>query len=72
MDDLQAAAPWLDPGHYQGLCRSSHDALDAVVAALTARAAVQGQATRPDRTQAAAARSEGWITLPTSPLTELA
>jgi predicted nuclease with RNAse H fold len=72
MDDLQAAAPWLDPGHHQGLCQSSHDAIDAVVAALTARAAATGQATRPDDTQEAAARSEGWITLPTSPLTELA
>ena len=59
MDDLQAAARWLDPGHHQGLCRSSHDAIDAVVAALTARAAAQGQATRPmtRRKQRLAARA---------------
>jgi predicted nuclease with RNAse H fold len=72
MDDLQAAAPWLAPGHHQGLCRTSHDAIDAVVAALTARAAAQGQATRPDDKQEAVARSEGWIALPTAPLIELA
>jgi len=72
MDDLQAAAPWLAPGRYQGLCRTSHDAIDAVVAALTARAAAQGQATRPDDKQEAVARSEGWIALPTAPLIGLA
>lgn len=71
-DDLLAAAPWLDPGRYQGLCRTSHDAIDAVIAALTARAAAQGLATRPDERQETTARSEGWIALPTSPLSELA
>lgn len=72
MDDLQAAAPWLTPGRHLGLCRTSHDAVDAVVAALTARAAAQDQATRPDDNQEAVARSEGWIALPTAPLIELA
>ncbi len=71
IDGLLAAAPWLDPGPYEGLCRSSHDAADAVIAALTARAAQQDLATRPDGRQEAAARSEGWIALPTSPLSQL-
>jgi predicted nuclease with RNAse H fold len=71
MDDLLAAAPWLDLGPHEGLCRSSHDAVDAVIAALTARAAAQGMATRSDEEQETAARSEGWIALPTSPLSEL-
>ena len=71
IDGLLVAAPWLDPGPYEGLCRSSHDAADAVIAALTARAAQQDLATRPDGRQEAAARSEGWIALPTSPLSQL-
>jgi predicted nuclease with RNAse H fold len=71
IDDLLAAAPWLDPGPHEGLCRSSHDAADAVIAALTARAAQQDLATRPDGRQEAAARSEGWIALPTSLLSQL-
>lgn len=71
IDDLLAAAPWLDPGPYESLCRASHDATDAVIAALTARAAQKNLATRPDERQQAAARSEGWIALPTSPLRQL-
>jgi len=71
VDDLQAAAPWLELGPHEGLCRVSHDAVDAVIAALTARAVAQGLATRPDKKQETAARSEGWIALPTSPLSQL-
>ncbi|MEV4621874.1 DUF429 domain-containing protein [Asanoa sp. NPDC049573] len=68
---LLAAAPWLSLGSFEPLCRRSHDALDAVVAALAARAAATGRATRPSPTQAAAAASEGWIALPTGPLANL-
>jgi hypothetical protein len=71
IDGLLAAAPWLDPGPHESLCRPSRDAADAVIAALTARAAPQGLATRPGVLQQAAARSEGWIALPTSPLSQL-
>ena len=71
MDDLLAAAPWLDPGPHERLCRISHDAVDAVIAALTARAAARRLATRPDQKQETVARTEGWIALPTSPLSEL-
>ena len=70
-DGLLAAAPWLDLGPYGDLCRSSDDALDAVIAALAAWAAVRGLATSPDPDQADAARTEGWIALPKSSLSEL-
>jgi predicted nuclease with RNAse H fold len=71
IDDLLAAAPWLDPGPQESLCRASHDATDAVIAALTARAAQKNLVTRPDERQRAAARSEGWIALPASALRQL-
>jgi Protein of unknown function (DUF429) len=71
VDDLLAAGPWLDPGPHESLCRSSHDAADAVIAALTACAAQKDLATRPDERQGAAAHTEGWIALPTSPLRQL-
>jgi len=71
IDNLLVAAPWLDLGPYENLCRSSHNAADAVIAALTARAAQQGLATRPDGRQEPAARSGGWIALPASPLRQL-
>ena len=40
--DLLAAAPWLDCGPHVEMIRRSHDAFDAAIAALTARAASQG------------------------------
>ncbi len=73
VEGLLAAAPWLQVGSYADLCASSDDALDAVVAALTARAAALALVTRPatdgERDQAA---REGWILLPTTPLSSLA
>ena len=69
--DLLAAAPWMDLGPWESLCRASHDATDAVIAALTARAAQKDLVTWPDERQQAAARSEGWIALPTAPLRQL-
>jgi predicted nuclease with RNAse H fold len=71
VDDLLAAAPWLDLGPYEGLCRTSHDAVDSVIAALTARAAAQRLTTQPDEMQEETARTEGWIVLPTTPLSHL-
>ncbi|MFI7209431.1 DUF429 domain-containing protein [Micromonospora aurantiaca (nom. illeg.)] len=68
---LHDAAPWLELGSFEALTRRSHDAFDAVVASLAARAAAIGKATRPDDEQRIAARSEGWIALPTSPLSGL-
>jgi hypothetical protein len=67
---LSAAAPWLDWGINRQLCESNDDAFDAVVAALTARAAAM-RATRTPRTdQLDAAKTEGWIALP-RPLVDL-
>jgi hypothetical protein len=71
LDDLLAAAPWLNPGEHHALCRTSHDALDAVIAALTARAAMRGMTIRPHDEQGAAVRTEGWIALPGAPLSLL-
>ncbi len=65
VDRLLVAAPWLEFGEPEMLCRRSHDATDAVVAALTARAASQNLTLRP-RTQeeVSAASTEGWIAIP--------
>jgi predicted nuclease with RNAse H fold len=71
VDRLRQAAPWLDLGGYEQLCRHSDHALDAVVAALTARAAVRGQVCRPDERELPAARTEGWIAIPTAALAAL-
>ena len=72
LDELLAAAPWLDLGPFEPLCRTSHDAFDAVVAALAARAAALGQVLPPTGDQREAARTEGWIALPTRPIGDLA
>ncbi|GAA1851094.1 DUF429 domain-containing protein [Asanoa iriomotensis] len=71
VSSLLAAAPWLTLGEFEPLCRRRHDALDAVVAALAARAAATGRATRPTPQQLPVAASEGWIALPTSTLADL-
>jgi predicted nuclease with RNAse H fold len=72
VDQLLAAAPWLEGGGTESLCRRSHDATDAVVAALTARAASQNLTSPPTARQEPAARTEGWIAVPTAPLNQLA
>jgi predicted nuclease with RNAse H fold len=71
VDELLSEAPWLILGPYESICRYSDDALDAVIAALTARAAAQGLTARPTREQATVAAAEGWIAYPTAPLGEL-
>ena len=71
VDRLLLAAPWLDLGGHEALCRRSDHALDAVVAALSARAAVRDQVCRPDDRELPAARTEGWIAIPTGPLADL-
>lgn len=70
-DELAAAAPWLAFGRSERLCRHDDDAMDAVIAALTARAAALGRATRPSADQVDAATTEGWIAVPTCRLREL-
>lgn len=71
VDGLQQAAPWLDLDAHEDLCRRSDDAFDAVIAALIARAAALGLATRPDAGQQHAASTEGWIALPETALDAL-
>ncbi len=68
--DALAAVLDVDP-HREALVSSDH-ALDAVVAALTARAAALGHATLPGGAELAIAADEGWIALPTTPLGRLA
>jgi predicted nuclease with RNAse H fold len=70
-DDLLAAAPWLDCGPHEETIRRSHDAFDAVVAALTARAASRGQTYPPGQDDLAAAAAEGWIAVPRTPISQL-
>jgi predicted nuclease with RNAse H fold len=65
---LAAAAPWLRLGAYEAVCRRCDHALDAVLAALTARAAALGQTAPPSGEEAAV---EGWIALPDRPLDDL-
>ena len=71
VDTLTAAAPWLELGDHGQVCRRSDHALDAVIAALNARAAALQLATTPDAEQLGAARTEGWIALPTGTLADL-
>lgn len=72
VDGLTTAAPWLQLGEHEDLCRQRDDAFDAVVAALTARASALGLTTcPPDEAATARARREGWIDAPTAPLERL-
>jgi hypothetical protein len=49
----------------------SADAFDAVIAALAARAVALGSYSKPDTSQLAKAKIEGWICLPTADLDSL-
>jgi predicted nuclease with RNAse H fold len=64
VDQLTARAAWLDLGEHETACRETHDAFDAVIAALTARAAARRMTAPPGEHQILNARSEGWIALP--------
>ncbi len=72
VDQLQDTAPWLELGDAEQVCRDRDHALDAVVAALLARAAALGLTIPPPAEDHAAACTEGWIALPTCTLSELA
>jgi predicted nuclease with RNAse H fold len=69
VDELGA---YVDLGAAEAVCRSSDHVLDAVVAAISARAALLGMATLPDVEQFDVARVEGWIAIPTRGLAEVA
>jgi predicted nuclease with RNAse H fold len=65
VEALQAALPWLDFGAFEDECRTSDDVFDAVVSALTARAAAIGKVEAIPDASLDAAAVEGWIALPT-------
>lgn len=71
IDELLAAAPWLDAQGFLPLMRSSTDAFDAVVAALATRAAAVGLADPPPPGMLDRARREGWVALPNGGLGDL-
>ncbi|MEE1619273.1 DUF429 domain-containing protein [Brachybacterium sp. J153] len=64
VEALDARWPWLDWAGHQGLCATSDDALDAVIAAVVAREVLHGRAVSPPTELTAAAADEGWIWLP--------
>ncbi|WP_116951068.1 DUF429 domain-containing protein [Jiangella endophytica] len=68
---LREAAPWLDLGPYDDTCRRSDHAFDAVVAALSARAAALRLVSAPEGEQVEKARVEGWIAVPECGLDDL-
>lgn len=69
---LRGRVTWLDLGEHVALCEDSDDALDAVVAALTARAAALGRCADPAPEHREQARREGWILVPDPHLETLA
>lgn len=71
VETFHQRAPWLELGAHGTLCRTSDHAFDAVLAAVTARAAALGRTAGPGAEHLDAARTEGWIALPTSPLEDL-
>ena len=68
VDALLTAADWMDLGAFQTICRESDDALDAVLAAVIARAAAVGCTALPEGDDRAIAEREGWIHVPTGGL----
>ena len=71
VDALLAAAGSLELGAFQTICRESDDALDAVLAAVIARAAAVGCTALPEGDDRAVAEREGWIHVPTGGLQAL-
>jgi len=74
VEHLLERAPWLDLGSHELECRKSDDALDAVLASMTARAAAIGLTEAIPEQAREAAEVEGWIALPEegTTLTQLA
>ncbi len=65
MQGLLRSAPWLVCSEeYRSAYDASEHAFDALVAALTARAAALGLTVRPEGEEVALAEREGWIHLP--------
>jgi hypothetical protein len=66
VDRLLDEAQWLDCTNHEQDMRQSHDIFDAVIAAMTARAAALCQTISPAADDLAAA--EGWIVIPDKPI----
>jgi predicted nuclease with RNAse H fold len=62
--ELRVAAPWLDLGEHEPRCRASDDALDSVIASLSAAAARSGLTSPPTGSAMDLAGREGWIAVP--------
>jgi hypothetical protein len=71
VDHLLDEAPWLDCATYEQAMRHSHDVFDAVIAAITARAAALGQIFLPAGDDLGPATTEGWILIPRKPISAL-
>jgi len=71
VDQLLEEAPWLECAAHEETMRRSHDAFDAVIAGMTARAAALGQTFPPTGDDLAAATAEGWIVIPNKPMSAL-
>jgi predicted nuclease with RNAse H fold len=71
-DRLLEVAPWLDVGSHDTLFRTTDHAFDAVIAAITARAAALGQTLAPSPEHAELVRREGWIAVPLTPIAAVA
>jgi predicted nuclease with RNAse H fold len=72
VDGLREGLPQLSLGKHEELCRSSHDAFDALMCALVARATRQFKGTvQIPRGLVQRARREGWIAVPTCRLSDL-
>lgn len=65
IDELSAQSPYLEIAAVAAQCRVHHDAADALIAALAARAAHLGLTLGPrNPAEVAAARTEGWVAIP--------
>lgn len=67
--DIQEGFGWLDFGSHADLCRTSDDALDAVLCAVIARLQVTDRVLALPSEHADAAQVEGWIAVPDGRLT---
>lgn len=68
---IEVEAPWLQLTAHRDHMIASCDAFDAVIAALATRAAALGLYHVPTPEQLVKARIEGWVALPTGPISDL-
>ena len=71
VEHLRHEAPWLDCATHEQAMRRSREFFDAVIAAMTARAAALGQTFPPTGDHLATATAEGWIVTPDQPISAL-